>query len=344
MKGIVKYRKGKGNVALRDVEERRPSAEEVKIEVKATGLCGSDLHTYHDEIKIPVRPPVVMGHEFSGVVVEVGEKVTDVSVGDRVTAESGASVCGTCRYCRSGHSNLCPERRVMGYWVDGSFARYCVASADRIHRLPDTVDFIAAALTEPAACCVHGIIEQTGISAGDFVVVVGPGAIGLLSLQLALAEGGTVLICGTSGDGDRLKLAQDLGANYAVDMEEEDLDQMVQGLTDAYGADVVLECAGAPSAARLALHLVRKRGKYAQLGLFGRPIEIDFEWIAFKELQVTGSIGQRRPSWERALKLMASGKLRCAPLVSHEMPFEDWERAFQMFERREGVKLVFRPD
>jgi len=344
LNGVVKYRRGDGFVELQEVEEVPPAPDQVKIEVKVAGICGSDLHIYHDEINIPIRPPVVVGHEFSGVVVEVGAEVDRVRVGDRVTAEPSAYVCGRCRYCRTGYYNLCPERRITGYWTHGAFAEYCTVPGWVVHRLPENVDFLAGALTEPLACCVHGVIEQTGISAGDVVAIVGPGAIGLLSLQLALAEGGTVVVCGTSDDVERLRLASDLGAAVILDVETDDTVERIEEMTEGYGADIVLECSGAAPGARLALDLVRKRGKYTQMGLFGHPIEIDFERIAFKELQVTGFVSQRRPAWERALKLMQNGQVRTDALVTHELPLKEWARAFDMFERREGVKIVLRPE
>ncbi len=205
------------------------------------------------------------------------------------------------------------------------------------------MDFILGTLTEPLACCVHGIIEQTKISAGDFVAITGPGTIGLLSLQLAKAEGGIVAVCGTSVDANRLKRAEELGAALTIDVEKEDAVEAMKAHTNGYGADVVLECSGAGPAARLGLELVRKRGKYTQMGLFGNPINIDFERIAFKELQVTGFISQKRTAWERALKLMEHGMVSTKTLITHEMPISEWQRAFDLFESREGLKLILRP-
>ena len=154
---MVKFARGSGFVELRDVEDRPPGRNQVKVEVKATGICGSDLHVYHDTINYKIRTPVVMGHEFSGVVVDKGPEAQSVEVGDRVTGEPSVYICGRCSYCLSEHYNLCPDRRVMGYWHDGSFAPYC--NATFVHRLPDSVGFEAGALTELLACCVHTVIE-----------------------------------------------------------------------------------------------------------------------------------------------------------------------------------------
>jgi L-iditol 2-dehydrogenase len=343
VKGVVKYARGDGYVELRKVEDLPPEPNQVKIEVKASGICGSDLHIYHDDINNPIRTPVVLGHEFSGIVIEKGSEVgVDVKIGDRVTAEPSGHICGRCRYCLSGYYNLCPERKIIGYWYDGSFARYC--NAIFVHKLPDNVTFRAGAITELLACTVHGVTEQTGVSAGDFVAITGPGPLGILAALVAMAEGGMVLLCGTSSDTHRLRLAEELGVHYTVDIEEDDAVQQVRELTGGYGADIVLECSGVASAARMALEMVRKRGKYTQMGLFGRPIEIDFEQIAFKEIQVNGFVAQRRPAWERALALMKRGVVPTERLISHEFPLHQWERAFQMFERREGVKLILLPE
>jgi L-iditol 2-dehydrogenase len=153
-----------------------------------------------------------------------------------------------------------------------------------------------------------------------------------------------VSLLSDSSDTHRLRLAEELGVHYTVDIEEEDAVQQVRELTGGYGADIVLECSGVASAARMALEMVRKRGKYTQMGLFGRPIEIDFEQIAFKEIQVNGFVSQRRPAWERALALMKRGVVPTERLISHEFRLSKWQEAFEMFEKREGVKLLLLPE
>jgi L-iditol 2-dehydrogenase len=159
-----------------------------------------------------------------------------------------------------------------------------------------------------------------------------------------MAEGGVVMLLGMSADSGRLRLAEQLGIHHIVDVEKNDALQRVRELTGGYGADIVLECAGAPGAARLALELVRKRGKYTQMGLFGRPIEIEFEKIAFKEIKVNGFIAQRRPAWKRALNLMERGVVQNERLISHEFPLHEWPKAFEMSEKKEGAKLILMPE
>jgi L-iditol 2-dehydrogenase len=343
MKALVKYAPGKGNVEIRDVPEPEPGAHQVKVEVKAAGVCGSDLHILNDEIAIPIVPPVIMGHEFSGVIAAVGQGVEHLGVGDRVTCETTAWSCGRCLQCRIGHYNMCANRKVVGYAVDGCFARYCVVNEQQVHVLPENVDFVAGALTEPLACCVHAVLELTNISAGDVVAITGPGPIGLLCLQLAKSAGAYTIMCGTSQDGNRLALARRFGADVTVNVETTDLIALLDDLTGAQGADVFLECAGAPAAARMGLAATRRGGQYTQVGLFPAPFELSFDLIAYKELKVTGSLGQRWSSWQRSLSLLSRNQVDTRSLVSHMLPLTEWRQAFRLFEEKQGLKIVLEP-
>lgn len=343
MKGLFKTAPGDGNMEIRDTEIPRPGPGQVLLEVKAAGICGSDLHIYHWNIAYKMNPPMIAGHEFSGVIAECGEGVEGWEPGARVTAEPSAIICGECRYCRTGAYNLCAERRVMGYWVNGVFAEYVTADARRLHRLPDTIGFDEGALTEPFACCVHGVHELTGIEAGDFVAITGPGAIGLLCAQLAKAEGAVVAVIGTDADRARLAAAKALGADYCFSLDGTDPVQAIQDLTEGYGADVVLECSGAAPAAAMGLELARRQGKYTQVGLFGKPITLDFERIAYKELKVTGTISQRWTAWKRAIALMAQRKVNLKAVISDKFPLTEWKAAFDKFEAKEGLKILLDP-
>ena len=341
MQAVVKMARGVGNVDLREVPEPSPGAGQVKIAVKAAGICGTDLHIYHDEFA--TRPPVVMGHEVAGVVVEVGAGVERVGPGDRVTSETYFSTCGACRFCRAGQPNLCPHRRSIGSAVDGAFATYLVVPEKNVRPLPERVDFVAGALTEPLACVVHGALELPKVTAGDVAVVSGPGAIGLLTAQVVKAAGATVVVLGTGVDEHRLRLAAELGADHVVNVEETDAQALVGGLTGGFGADIVYECAGAgPSAANL-LGLVRRKGQYAQIGLFGKPIAWDLDQVCYKELAVTGSNASVPSAWDKALRLMAEGRVRTRELVTDAFPLAEWGEAFRRFEARSGVKAVLQP-
>ena len=343
MKGLYKTAPGPGNMELRDAEVPKPGPGQVLIEVKAAGICGSDLHILHWDIAFAMKPPMIIGHEFSGVIVETGSGVEGWKPGDRVTAEPSAIICGECRYCRTGAYNLCANRRVMGYWVDGVFAEYVVAGAVRLHRLPDRTSFEEGALTEPLACCVHAVHELTGVEVGDFVAVTGPGAIGLLCAQLAKAEGAVVMMVGTDADRDRLAKAKELGIDYCVNLQERDPLEAVRELTEGYGADIVFECSGAAPAAAMGIELARKQGKYTQVGLFGKPITLDFERIAYKELVVTGSLAQRWTAWKRTIRIMELGKVDLGAVISDKFPISRWQEAFDKFEAKQGLKILLDP-
>ncbi|RLI01575.1 alcohol dehydrogenase [Candidatus Bathyarchaeota archaeon] len=344
MKAVVKYAHGKGNVELRDMPEPSPGPDEVMIEVKAAGICGSDLHIFDEDIKLPIRPPVIIGHEFSGVIAEVGSSVTKWKPGDRVTSETSAHVCGECLPCRTGNYNVCAEKRLIGYWFNGAFAKYCVVPSRLVHKLPDNVSFLAGALCEPLACCVNGVIEKTRILPGDVVVIAGPGPIGLLSLQIAKSQGATVVLCGLSQDEKRLKLGEELGADLIINVEEEDPFQTVLKMTNGAGADVFLECSGSPNAVRMGFQLVRRMGQYTQLGLTGRPFSLDFDLVAYKEIIVRGMLGQRWTSWNRGLKMLSKGLVKTEPLISDVLPLSQWEIGFQKFRRKEGIKVILKPE
>jgi L-iditol 2-dehydrogenase len=330
-------------MALREAPRPEPDTGQAVIQVKAAGICGSDLHVRAWDTKVAMNPPAIVGHEFSGVIDQIGDGVGAWQVGDRVTAEPSYSVCGRCLWCRSGAYNLCPERKVLGFWADGAFAEYVRVPAERLHRLPENVDFYSGALVEPLACCVHAVIELTGVRAGELVVVTGPGTIGLLAMQVARACGGQVVVVGTGADAHRLEVARTLGADHTLNLDNVDPFAAVMDLSNGVGADVVIECAGSPAAVNMGLVLVRKQGRYTQIGLFGRPVTVDLELIAYKELCVTGSFAQKWTSWKRALDLLRRGMVRLEPLISDVLPLSAWEEGFAKLERKEGLKILLEP-
>lgn len=341
MHAVVKTARGDGNVALQAMPQPTPGPGQVLLAVRAAGICGTDLHIFHDEY--PTQPPVILGHELAGEVAAVGDGVTTVAPGDRVTTETYFHLCGVCRFCRGGRPNLCPERRSIGSGVHGGFAPFVVVPERNVHRLPSGLSFVEAALSEPLACVVHGALELPKVMAGDVAVIAGPGAIGLLTLQVALAAGATIVVLGTAADGRRLALARELGAARAIDVDAEDAAPAIRELTGGWGADIVYECSGAGPAALGLLDHVRRGGQYAQIGLFGKPVAWDLDRVCIKELRVTGSNASVPSAWRTALRLLAEGQVRAAPLISDVYPLADWKDAFRRFERREGVKLLLDP-
>jgi L-iditol 2-dehydrogenase len=343
MKALVKYAAGPGNMEIRDVSEPTPKPGQVLIEIKEAGICGSDIHIHHSDIAIPLNPPVVTGHEFSGVVTKNGEGCSKFKPGDRVVSETAFHYCGVCDFCREGFYNLCVERRTLGYWFNGVFTRYTVVPEARIHLIPDGVDFTSAAMTEPLACVVHAVYDLTRIVPGDVVLVSGPGAVGIMAAQIAKIHGATVVLSGTDLDTDRLKLAKSLGIDHAVNVQRENLNAFLAPLTGGYGADVVLECSGSPYGVDAGLNAIKKRGWFTQIGLPGKKIEFDIEKVCYKELHFSGSLGSRNASWRKALQLLGEGKVEVKPLVTDKLSILEWERAFDKFEKKEGCKIFLLP-
>lgn len=340
MKALMKMAAGVGNVAIGDVAEPIIQPQHVIIEVAYAGICGTDLHIYHDEFK--TRPPVVMGHEISGKIAEIGSGVTGLSIGQRVTSETYFRTCGHCVHCRNGRTNLCRQRQSIGSAVDGGFTRYVQVPAHNIHLLPDGISDQEAALTEPLACVLNAV-ELGRIDPGDVVVIAGPGTIGLLTLQVALSAGAQVVVLGTSQDSQRLALAQSLGAIACINVQHQNAWETIAELTAGVGADVVIECSGAGAAASPLLQLARRGGRYMQIGLFGKAISWDMDEVCYRELTVTGSNASVPSAWERALRLMNHQQVRTQPLISDVRSIHDWQQAFADFERKVGFKILLTP-
>ena len=341
MKALVKTKTGKGHLELIDVNEPKPRVKEVKIKVEYAGICGTDIHIYYDEF--PTTPPITLGHEFSGTIVDIGEEVTRFKIGDKVVAENSWSSCEICSLCRKGRDTLCPERVCIGVSQNGVFAKYVLYKEHLIHLIPENVDMLSAALTEPMACAVHGVVERSRVNSGDIVIISGPGPIGLFSMQLARSMGAIVIVIGISLDQKRLDIAKKLGADYAVNIQKEDIKSLINTITNNEGADVVLECSGAESAVDQGIDLLKKCGIFTQIGLHGKPINIDFEKICFKELDVYGSLSQTNFAYKRTLALLSEKKVNSKALVTHIFPLEEWGKGFKIAEQKEGLKVVLKP-
>jgi len=344
MKAVVKTRRGPQNVALIDADVPKTAPDEALIEVKSSGICGTDIHIYHDSAFY--TPPVILGHEYAGVITEVDSEVSNFNVGDRVT--SAATIpCGTCFMCRINRANRCvgEQKKILGaHKADGTFTRYVAVPGKILHRIPDNLSFDEAAVAEPVACAVHNICELVGIDPGDVVVVLGPGPVGLLSLQIAKVSGARqVIVTGVNADKDRLQLAEKLGADLTIIVDEEDAVEVTKSMTGGLGADVVLEASGSSAARKQAFDIVRRCGKVGLIGLAGKPAEINLDRVVEGELDVKGSWGTIWTSWLKALGLMSSGRIRVSPLITAKLPLERWHDGFRMMEERKALKVLLIP-
>lgn len=342
MKAVRKLAPGPGHVALSEVPEPRPGPGQIKVRVRAAGVCGTDIHILHGGYRY--APPVTLGHEFCGEVVEVGSDVRRVRVGDRVVINpSVAGTCGICRHCRVGRYMLCSRRASLGSLGDGAFAEHCVTSEISALPLGESVPDEAGALAEPLACCVQATSEVTSVAPGDTVLISGPGPIGLLCLALVKLGGAVTVVCGTSGDGERLALAREMGADATVEVTHEDLESGVLDLTRGHGVDIAFECAGVGPSVDQCLRAVAKGGRVVQVGVIERPVEIEFGLVLFKQLRVFGVFGQTWTAWETALGLLGRGAIDLAPFVTARYPLDQWRNAFEDMEERRGLRSVLCP-
>lgn len=341
VKALVKTREGHGNLELLDKEVATPLDDKVKIKVHYAGICGTDIHTYEGHYK--VNFPVTLGHEFSGEIVEVGADVKDFKVGDRVTSETTFYVCNECEYCESKDYNLCNHRKGIGTQVDGAFTNYVIAREESLHHIPDEVSYQSTAMTEPLACAHHGV-SKIQVNSGDVAVVMGPGPIGLLVAQMLKSKGATVVVTGLDNDKVRLDKAEALHMDYVVNLQQTDLKTYINGITDGYGADVVVECSGAVPAARQGLDILRKKGFYSQIGIFkDAEIPFDMEKVIQKEITVVGSRSQKPADWEPSLQLMADGLVNAEALVTKIYDISKWDESYQHLKSGEGIKALLKP-
>jgi L-iditol 2-dehydrogenase len=341
MRAVVKTLPGEGHLELLDWREPHPEPDQVKIQVAGVGICGTDIHIVRGNWRCD--PPVVLGHEWCGIVTEVGAQVRGFGVGDRVVASNPARTCGVCRHCMAGNPFMCPERVSAGYMIDGAFAEYLCIDYRRCHHLPDHVSFRTAALGEPMSVAVHAAIERTTVRAGDLVLVSGPGCIGLLTAQVAKLQGARVVLSGLARDQRRLECGRALGLDVIVNADEDDVVDVVRCLSGGFGADIVYECAGSAESLATCWQAVRKEGTLAPLGVQPGPILTDINSIMMKELTVIGSYGYVWTSWQRAIQLMAEGQVKADAIISHELPLESFAEGFRLTQDGTAIKVVLNP-
>ncbi|MBR3228132.1 MAG: alcohol dehydrogenase catalytic domain-containing protein [Erysipelotrichaceae bacterium] len=349
MKGLVKngYRKEDTRVEY-DVPEPKPGYGQVKIRVDSAAICGSDVHIYDmcEEVDGRYRFPVVLGHEGSGVVTELGEGVKTLKVGDRVVAETTVETCVTCEYCRESNFNCCSHRKGLGSGANGFFGEYVISPERFVHVLPDHVSLEAASLMEPLTCAVHGVLDQSTVHAGHVVVVSGPGPIGLLTAQVCKAQGCIVVLAGRTSSASRLEFAKEkLGIEHVVDIKKTDIEKYVMDLTEGMGCDAYFECAGARDSILQGFRLLKKMGEFICNGvLMNEMLEFDFGSLLYgKELTIRGVKSTNPKAWDEAMRLVRYKLVDLECMVSEVMPLEKWQEAFELMRQRKAIKVVLKP-
>lgn len=317
------------------VEKPRPQPQEVLIQTKAVGICGSDLSIYKGEYP-QIKLPMVMGHEAAGVIVKVDNSVKGFGEGERVVVDPGLS-CGKCWFCRKGSYYQCENGKIIG--VDagkGAYAEYFTAPARNCYRLPPGMSWEQAALVDTLACSLHST-NLLPCEWGEVVAVLGPGPAGLCFLQLAKLRGARrVILTGTRSE--RLSLGKELGADLIISIKEEnDIIEKIREETNGRGVDLSIVACGADQAVRDAISMTRRLGRIMIYGVFNKPIDgIDVEAIMIKELTIYGSAGA---SWayDAAISLISSKRVKIESMITHRFKLENLEKAFKIIEeRKEG--------
>lgn len=344
MQALVKTASGAGYLALQEVPVPRLAPGEVLVCVRACGICGSDLKIQDDQH--PYTPPVIIGHEFAGEIVEVGAGVEGWQVGERIVSEQHIGACGRCRQCLTGNAFACSSKRAPGYFSDGAFAGFIKVPAWLLHRIPPELSFVEAAFSEPAAVAVHGMLERTGVAPEDVVLILGCGPIGLAAARMAQIAGASqVILTGVDRDeAARLPKASQLGIEHAINVIHTDLTELVMDLTHGEGVDVAIELSGALPAIGQAFQLVRRLGR---VGIIGQPpmdeVAIPYRQAMFRALHVSFSYSSRYTSWERVLSMFARRALQPAQFITHVLPLAEWQRGFDLSRSGEAVKVVLEP-
>ncbi|GAB4404191.1 MAG: (R,R)-butanediol dehydrogenase [Anaerolineales bacterium] len=329
---------GPRDIRVEEVPKPEPGPGEVVIRVRATGICGSDLHTYTGDRT--VEYPQILGHEFAGDVVAVGEGVSGIAPGDRVTAEPNFS-CGECLYCREGLVNLCVNRLGMAINWPGTLAEYAKVPARFVWRIPDTMSYRQGALVEPLMVGVHAV-RRGRVRVGDTVAVMGCGAIGLLTVAAAKVAGARVFAVDIVPE--KLEMARRLGAEAAFNGRDPDIVSQIRALTPAgQGPMVVFETAGVAATVQQALDLVRSGGRVVLVGLSTRPAQVVPMSVARREVEILGSFIYYAGEFEVGIRLIADGVVDAEAIVGLAVGLDETEAAFKAVESGAVAKAIVEP-
>lgn len=345
MTGVVQFDLTPRSVELRELEIPEIGEEDVLLQVGAVSVCGSDVHQYHGTQSWAVRTPVVLGHEFGGIVARAGKRVSGFREGDRVVSETAASICGQCIYCRAGEYNICPQRKGFGYGINGAMSNYVSVPERCLHHIPDSLPFERAALTEPCCVAYNCVAVKSKVRPGDTVVVFGPGPIGLLCAEMARINGaGNLIIAGMAQDASRLEAARQLGVTHAVNIQEVSLTDLLREIGDGLGAHLVIDAAGASAALKSAMEIVRPGGQITKVGWGPQPLNFSLDPLVQKAVTLQGSFSHTFQNWEQVVSMLASGQINLQPVISRVAGLEDWKDCFDGMHDGAYVKSVLRPN
>ncbi len=353
MLAVVFPKPGEFNIAA--VPDPVAGSGQLLVRVKATTICATDLKVFRGQFPGVVYPHIP-GHEWGGEIIEIGTGVSGFRIGDKVGVEAHVG-CGSCQRCAEGLYNLCENYGILemghahiGFTVPGGLAELCSIPARAAYILPASLDCDHGAFTDTVGIALWAFERAGGVQAGEKVVIVGPGALGLLAVQIARALGASdVIVVGLDADIERLALAKKLGADHTLNLSEiADPIRAVRDLTSGRGADLVVEFAGSAEAARQSIEMARRGGRVVLAGATspGRRLDVDLSTIVRGHLNVFGSVANPRGISQRANLLMQKGLVDIRPLITHHMPLMEFARAWDtFFDRRENaIRIMLHPD
>jgi L-iditol 2-dehydrogenase len=335
---VVNYAPDKGSVEIREIVKPEIGDDDILMEVANVGVCGSDLHQWTSDHSWPVNYPVVLGHEFGGHIAELGKRVTGWKEGDRVVSETAAVIDPGNPMSRAGFYNLDPTRKGFGYGVNGAMTRYVRVPSRCLHRVPDTLSFEQACLTEPCCVAYNAVVQNAHLKPGDRVLVLGPGTIGILCAAVARVCGAEVAMVGLEADRYRLSIAKQYGCEVIIG----DATAWARE-RDGLGADCIIDAAGVSATLKIAMDLVRPKGLISKVGWGRQPLGFSIDPIVQKNVTLQGSFSHNWPIWERVIALLASGQLDVKPIIGGVWPITEWLTAFEKMHKGEVVKSVLKP-
>ncbi len=315
-------------VILEEVEKPVPADAQVLIRVKRIGVCGSDIHAYYDKHPY-ISCPIVQGHEFSGEIVETGERVKALAVGDRVTVMPQL-VCGVCHPCTHGSYHICNELKVIGCQADGAAREFIPVDQELVVKLPQDMSFDHGAMVEPVAVGVHAVRRLSDVS-GMKILVLGAGPIGNLAAQVAKGLGAAAVMI-TDVSAFRLEKARDCGIDQVVNVAIELLESRIDSAFGIDRADAILECAGVQDTIEQAIGLARKGTDIIVVGVFAERPMVDLGLVQDKELRLIGTLMYKAEDYRTAIELIQSGSVRLDPLITKHFPFQEYAEAYKYIE------------
>lgn len=352
MLALVKYGTRSRETQLREVPVPEIGENDLLIEVKAAGICGSDIAYDNGDHPNHLNCPVILGHEFSGVISKIGENVKDWKVGDRVVSDNTGYVCGKCYACTNGQFLSCPDRLGLGYGMDGGFTDYVKISGELLARnpntlfaIPENVSFDEASILDPICNAYKAVIQEGNVLPGEDIIVYGVGPLGLFAIQIAkLAGCANIIAIGLEADEERFKIARKYGANHIIKSDKQDVSEEIKRITKGDMAAVCIDAAGVNVVMKQAVEIVRTGGRIVRIGYDKRAYGETLDPFTDRGVSLIGHFGYDYNSWKNILRLLELGKVDLKGMISHHIRLEDWQKGFDLVRSKEAVKIIITKD